>query len=780
MTAKTFDWNKSTWTFDYESVYEEFKEELMKCTALYYPDYNLPWLLRVDASEDGIGWVLMQDPTDSKPDPTAPDPGYQPLVFGSKKFSKQAYKWDTFNKEAFAMYYSIKDCEYLLRGKPFTLQGDHANLRWIEASQVPKVIRWRVYMQSFAFQFDHIKGTKNIVADWQSRLFMLAPITRSSSKREARVVTELDKESLAVKPAESIMMREGTSRSSPPPEDNIEGETLMMTQMDMLKTAHSDNRSGHFGSSRTYSMLNKKFQGHGLSIKQVEDFVRECPVCQKVRLGMENSLVAITRHLKVEGPRRVIGIDYLEMEEDELGNKGCYVMRDHFVHNVFIYPVSEHNATTAATAIFMYCVYFAAFDTLISDPGFDFTSDMIKTLNMWFGIHHRFSLVDRHESNGVEGANKQILRHVKTLICDERIKARWSSPSVIGWVTYIMNKFDDTESGLSPYELLFGSDVARNLRFPAEALNGKSVPAFLKQLNGDLEILREIAFKHQQELVKQRTSQNGKQNTYQQGDLIFHRLPTDKPLPSKLRCRYEGPYEVLRQYKNDVECRHLAMGNVETFFVEHCKPYIGGSREKAVELARIDADQYVIESILAHRGDPHMRTSMEFFVKFLDDDKPRWRVWDRDLFNSQQYADYCKSKPSLFQLVLDERISKDVAKKLNLEPITEVSPGDTVFLDLRFYGTEWYRQINLPDKDFKTYVVECAYQNWIPRSNQRRITALVAVTDDLFTFDHVDVFEHGSNKVFRPDSMILVDDLLIQRFPRITDRGGVKVYRKKK
>jgi hypothetical protein len=232
---------------------------------------------------------------------------------------------------------------------------------------------------------------------------------------------------------------------------------------------------------------------------------------------------------------------------------------------------------------------------------------------------------------------------VRTLICDERIKERWSSPSVIGWVTYIMNKFDDSESGMSPYELMFGSDVARNLRFPQNPLNGKHVPAFLKQLNSDLETLRDIAFKYQQDLVKKRTSQNEEQNVYQPGDLIFHRLPTDKPLPAKLRCRYDGPYEVLRQYKNDVECRHLAIGNVETFFVEHCKPYIGGSRDRAMELARLDADQYLIESILAHRGDPHMRTSMEFLVKFQDDDKPRWRVWDRDLFNSQQYADYCKS-----------------------------------------------------------------------------------------------------------------------------------------
>ena len=163
-------------------------------------------------------------------------------------------------------------------------------------------------MQSFAFEFDHIKGTKNIVANWQSRLFMLAPITRSSSKKAARVVTEILDDS--TKGDLALVDNLKTPEAPPLVEDLADSETLMLTQMDMLKAAHSDFRSGHFGSLRTYNLLNKKFQGHGLSMKQVEDFVRECPVCQKVRLGMETSLVAITRHLKVDGPRRVVGIDY--------------------------------------------------------------------------------------------------------------------------------------------------------------------------------------------------------------------------------------------------------------------------------------------------------------------------------------------------------------------------------------------------------------------------------------------------------------------------------------
>ena len=152
MTEKSFNWNKDTWGVDYEACFTTFKEELLKSTALYYPDYERTWYLRVDASEDAVGFVLMQDKEGVPFKPgNSTDPPLEPILFGSKKFSKQARKWDMFNKEAFAMYFAIKECEYMLRGKFFILQGDHRNLKWIEASAVPKVIRWRIYMQNLVY-----------------------------------------------------------------------------------------------------------------------------------------------------------------------------------------------------------------------------------------------------------------------------------------------------------------------------------------------------------------------------------------------------------------------------------------------------------------------------------------------------------------------------------------------------------------------------------------------------------------------------------------------------
>ena len=51
-----------------------------------------------------------------------------------------------------------------LRGKPFLLETDHRNLVWIESSQVPIVVRWRVLLQRYIFEVKHIPG-KEMVRD---------------------------------------------------------------------------------------------------------------------------------------------------------------------------------------------------------------------------------------------------------------------------------------------------------------------------------------------------------------------------------------------------------------------------------------------------------------------------------------------------------------------------------------------------------------------------------------------------------------------------------------
>ena len=150
MTKKEFNWNPNSWKQDYIGAFEALKKDLANSIAIHFPDYNLKWSLRVDASDYAVGAVLFQERVqeDGKIQ-------QEPIGVASKKFSDIAFKWDPFKKEAYAAYFGVHHFSYYLRGKPFILETDHRNLLWIEKSEVPIVIRWRVYLQSFTIFMKH-------------------------------------------------------------------------------------------------------------------------------------------------------------------------------------------------------------------------------------------------------------------------------------------------------------------------------------------------------------------------------------------------------------------------------------------------------------------------------------------------------------------------------------------------------------------------------------------------------------------------------------------------
>ena len=362
---------------------------------------------------------------------------------------------------------------------------------------------------------------------------------------------------------------------------------------------------------------------------------------------------------------------------------------------------------SAALAIFTYCVLYGAFDILMSDPGSDLTSEAVAQVNNWFGIHHRLSLVDRHESNGVEGANKQILRHLTKLFTTERVKENWSSPEHVGWVMFLMNKYDSSESGASPYDLTFGTVSNRRFNFTDAKLTPAHMHKYVQMLNDSLKTLSSVAARHQESLVQKRTAVNQLQNMFQQGDLVLLRLDRGKHKPHKLHPVYLGPYEVLGQTKNDVQVRHMAMHTIVTLYVGDLKVFYG-SREDARQLAAVDADQYLVLRVSAYRGDPLRRASMYFFVEYSDGDK-LWVPWSLDLQNTEAYHDYIASLQALAPLRLTSSQLTTWCRDLKQRPITRVRPNQHLLVDLRSFGGDWYSTLTLPDKDMHTYLVPVTF-----------------------------------------------------------------------
>jgi len=80
MTHKDFDWRRETWKYDYEPDFNKMKKALSESVTNHFPDYNLVWVLRVDASDKAVGAVLYQ----KRPDQFGVV--HEPIGFASQRF----------------------------------------------------------------------------------------------------------------------------------------------------------------------------------------------------------------------------------------------------------------------------------------------------------------------------------------------------------------------------------------------------------------------------------------------------------------------------------------------------------------------------------------------------------------------------------------------------------------------------------------------------------------------------------------------------------------------
>eukprot|EP01035_Chromulina_nebulosa_P024732 gene24732-32211_t len=78
-------------------------------------------------------------------------------------------------------------------------------------------------------------------------------------------------------------------------------------------------------------------------------------------------------------------------------------------------------------------------------------------------IEHRLIQTDSHEENGiVERANKEVLRHLRSIIFDKNILREWGD--YLPMVQRIINAQVHESIGVSPIELLYGNAISLDRR----------------------------------------------------------------------------------------------------------------------------------------------------------------------------------------------------------------------------------------------------------------------------------------------------------------------------
>ena len=154
--------NNLEWGELQDKAFSTIKDFLSKEPVLRLPDPQRTYTLSTDASDDGVGAVLMQEH----------DGLLFPVSYASRKLSKAEKKYSTIEKECLAIVWAVKKFELYVQGVRFILRTDHNPLTYLDSARFVnnRIMRWAMYLQNFDMLIESVKGSDNVAADYLSRL----------------------------------------------------------------------------------------------------------------------------------------------------------------------------------------------------------------------------------------------------------------------------------------------------------------------------------------------------------------------------------------------------------------------------------------------------------------------------------------------------------------------------------------------------------------------------------------------------------------------------------
>jgi transposase InsO family protein len=647
------------WSESDIAAFQTLKDAVWNCPRLYFWQSHLPVFLHTDACNTGIGAYLFQIDKDGKE---------LPIGFLSRALKGAELNWSTFEQEGFAIHQALKKFEYLLRDIKFTLRTDHRNLLYMNMKASDKVLRWKLDVQQFDFDVEHIPGPDNIVADLYSRLCSIQTMDSSEidgnvDNEELKNIQQLIDERENV-PSGCLAALHNRFRPAPatrverPMDDKVHG---------WLKQCHGhDSLHGHRGVEATLSLLKGIVPPaeHWSRMRQdTREFVKQCPCCQFMQSS--KTLIATTApyNVSVRGPMDRLNIDTIgPLPPDEHGNTYIIVVVDVFSRFVELYPASDATAMSAAKAVIQWIGRYGIPGEILTDNGTQYTADVIAQLCNLLRVEHLTILPYSHEENAiVERANREVNKHLRAIVFDKKVKKEWAL--FLPLVQRIMNASVKASTGVTPASIIFGNAVDLDKGLLPDAakrankhVEGRPLNEFLSRLLSAqahvIALAQETQFLINQEHIRRKTDTGNQVTDYDINDYVIYEYPQSLLVgdsrPDKLAMHYRGPYRIVGINGSRIEIQNLVNTKTTTAHISQLRPFIYDPNYiNPVEVAMNAGEEFEIENIVTIRGNRnasnrYLRTGLEILVHWLGytDQHDTWEPF-HEMKLTEKFQQYC-------------------------------------------------------------------------------------------------------------------------------------------
>lgn len=445
------------WTDEHRAAHDELLDNLSDAVILNGPRGCGPFVLICDASSYAVGGCLLQQQGEI----------FAPMGFFSRSLSLTEQRWDTREREMFAIKWGLERNRDLVKGHKVFVLTDHSSLQWVAEAPQAKVQRWALYMGQFDIVVLHIAGKLNVIADWMSRNNVHAPdhdevieqicvpVACSQPEQDRLRLPTVAQLTAAIEETPHEERRQCTKGA-----DGLlygaRSKKLYVPKefrLALLYWFHAGPYGCHRGVNATTRQM-KKYVWWPQIGRSVQSFVKRCLPCARNRSPKRATASMVLRR---PSPFELVSVDFVGPRIFGAGSWYYACIIDHCSR--FVVTVASGFPPTAAEAVAAlqkhWVPIFGAPAAVLTDNGSQFDSRAFRDyVTKELKSHHVFSSPYYPAGNGINEASHRVLEH--GIKCAVQLGTTRTFPDLLMHVTLAYNASYHSAVKDSPFALLFG------------------------------------------------------------------------------------------------------------------------------------------------------------------------------------------------------------------------------------------------------------------------------------------------------------------------------------
>lgn len=540
------------WNDKAETSFHELKRLLVSAPILATPDFNQTFIIQCDASDVGLGAILLQGEGDNE----------KVIAYASRSLTNTERNYSATEKECLACLFGIEKYRPYVELTRFKVVTDHHALLWLHKLQSPsgRLARWTARMSQYSFDIEHRKGKFNIVPDALSRAPVLVSQISSMTfsepdyctwyKRMIRNVNENPEQYPSWRVEDEILVKYVSNRHNLV-SNLIEWKIVVpkSKRIELLKQFHDEPTSGHLGSFKTFQKISETYYWPKMK-SDVVKYVRSCDTCQASKPNSQLRPGFMGRQKNVKYPFQLISVDLIgPLPRSTKGHTSLLVVTDWFTKFVQVQPLRK--ATASAIVKFLENDVFLMFGVpqiIMCDNGPQFIGGIFQKLIERYKVQKVWYNAAYHpQVNPVERSNRVIGTAIR---CYVKQNHRVWDAEIFKIAHAIRNAVHEV-TGFTPSFLNFGRTVPGHGDYYGKLLNLKKEDVSLdtreqlvKDINQLSPLYKDIVTRLNQayERNKRQYDLRKRPLRFKKGDFVWKRNPVlsnaSKGFAKKLAPKY--------------------------------------------------------------------------------------------------------------------------------------------------------------------------------------------------------------------------------------------------